>query len=189
MDPREHDARLVRRFCENGDEGAFLELLERTERSVFLVALSVLGAGHEAEAEDVTQDVFIKAYTGLGRLREGRAFSSWIRRAAFNRAIDLHRRRRFEAPPLDSSASAPGIHDSETPLTHALGLDRDRRVQAGLQNLPPAYRSCLHLVYWLGCSVSETSEMLGLPEGTVKSHLHRARGRLRNLLEETPNVR
>lgn len=179
MDRRQLDAELVRRFRQEGDEAAFLELVETTERAVHLVALSVLGRGGEADAEDVTQEVFLAAYTRLSTLRDGQAFSSWVRRAAYNRAVDLARRRRFRAPIQAEEIDRIAPDRPTTPLTDTLDRDRGRRIAAALAELPPTYRSCIHLVYWLGCTVAETSRLLDLPEGTVKSYLYRARARLR----------
>ncbi len=167
------------------DATAFAELVAREKERVFRVALSVLGPGSEAEAEDVTQEVFVRAYRSLTSFRGESRLSTWIYRLAFNLAVDHRRRlgRRREQPDPGPLEVAPDAAPSSDPYRRARQAERSRAVRRALARLPEERRAVLHLHYWMGHTVAEIGELLDLPAGTVKSHLHRAREALREELE------
>lgn len=167
---------------------AFADLVRTEKDRVFRVALSVLGPGRAADAEDVAQEVFVRAHRALPSFRGESRVGTWLYRLAFNRAVDHRRRlrRRAEAPLEEPGAervepAAAGA--GSDPYRAARGAEEARAVRRALARLPDRERAVLHLHYWLGHTVAEIGELLGLPAGTVKSHLHRGRERLRKELE------
>lgn len=167
-DSLDEDAGLVAAFVESGRVEDFERLVERHQRTVFRVVVSVLGPGRERDAEDVTQDVFVQVYRRLASFERRSRFSTWLYRIAYNRALDV--RRSIRARP-DSDELAI---DPEAP---SVGCDvlRSRAVADCLSRLPDAQRTAIHLHYWLGHTVAEIAATLGVQAGTVKAWLFRAR--------------
>jgi len=171
----DNDSDLLSR-CRGGDEGAWRELVQRHTRRVF--ALSYRFTGRVDEAEDLTQEIFVKVYQTLDRYRAGDgSFTAWLMAVARNQAIDQYRRRRqerlrrVEDPEIiDGTASG-----EEGPLP---GLEREERVRLvhrGLRALPPDLRLPLILCDLQGLPYDEIATTLHLPLGTVKSRINRAR--------------
>jgi RNA polymerase sigma-70 factor (ECF subfamily) len=184
------DGDLVAR-CRRGDEGAWQELVSRHTRKVF--ALAYRFTGRVDEAEDLTQEVFVKVYQSLDRYREGDgAFSAWLSVLARNQAIDGYRRRRqehlrrVEEPEL---LERMPDHDEGA----LAGLERDERVRLvhrGLRSLPPDLREPLILCDLQGLPYEEIASTLSLPLGTVKSRINRGRLELaKRLLSRRPDLR
>jgi RNA polymerase sigma-70 factor (ECF subfamily) len=167
-----------------GDADAFAELVRRHRLPVFRVAVSILGQGFVHEAEDVTQEVFVRVHRALAAFRGEAQFSSWVYRIAFNQAINTRASLRFRAPHvgeetlLEMASPAPGQFDR----LHA--KRRAELMDTCLRELPDVYQSSVRLYYWMGASVSEIGELLGAPENTIKSYLHRARRLLGVMLQE-----
>lgn len=162
------------------DLAAFDEAVRRYRDKVHGLALSVLGSGRSAEAEDVCQEVFLTLYRSPPALR-GDAVGSWIYRVAFNRAVD-QRRRLLRRERLTREAPLPqGRGNLEDP---AVRRERADHVRQAVDELPDLYRAAVHLFYWLGCDVQETAERLGVAPGTVKSYLFRARKLIDHKLAE-----
>jgi RNA polymerase sigma-70 factor (ECF subfamily) len=170
------DALLVRR-CLRGEDAAFAVLVQRHQKAVFNLALRMLK--DYQEAQEITQEVFIKAYEKLDTFDERFKFFSWIYRMAVNAALNrAKRRRRFDALAEDSdyASASPNPHEdyeeSET----------DENVQRALMLLKPDYRAVLVLKHFEGLSYEEIGEALGIPEKTVKSRLFTARQMLKDVL-------
>lgn len=159
------------------DVPAFDAIVAQHRDRVHRVALSVLGPGFEADAEDVAQDVFVQLLRVLESFRGESALGTWLHRVAFNLAVDRKRRARFRKPHLD-------VTETLVAGGEELDVETRRGVAAAVDRLPDAYRAVVHLHYWMGESVEEIALTLAIPAGTVKSHLHRARNLLRDLLEE-----
>ena len=104
------DSRLVAR-ARDGDEDAFADLFRGHSDRVFRLALSILGRGFEAEAEDVAQEVFVRVHNSLGSFRGDAKVSSWIYRITFNQALNVKARARHIRPHLDESALSRHRHD------------------------------------------------------------------------------
>ena len=168
------DADLVRR-CRNGDRGAFEVLLRRYERPVYNAALRMLR--NPEDAKDVSQTVFLKAYEHLAEYDPKYRFYSWIYRIAINESLNgLNRRHRLE--PVDEEAT-----DERPGPDQVLGDEqRSRYVQGALMYLKPEYRTVIVLKHFVGCSYHDMSEILQLPEKTVKSRLFTARQLLKEVL-------
>jgi len=162
--------------CRGGDEAAWRALVERYTRKVF--GLAYRFTGRADEAEDLTQEVFVKVYQTLHRYRETDGpFGAWLMAVARNHAIDRYRRGRQERlrrseDPLVLETAASG---EEQPLA---GIEREERaklVHTGLRALPPDLRAPLVMCDLQGLSYDEIAAALELPLGTVKSRINRAR--------------
>lgn len=179
----ETDGDLVARAAA-GDEQAFAALLERHRDRVFRLAVSILGQAFVGEAEEVTQEVFLRVHHALKSFRGESRFGTWLYRVTFNQAANLKSRVRFKAP-----------HDPEDALARQAGTDpdalarlerarRDAAVTACIAELPEVYQSALRLHYWMGESIAEIATLLDVPENTVKSYLYRARQLLQSMLKD-----
>jgi RNA polymerase sigma-70 factor (ECF subfamily) len=169
-----------------GDDGSYGMLVTRYKDLVYTIAVRIVG--DEDDAEDVAQETFLRAYRALPRFRGDSKFSSWLYRIATNRALTHLKRRRRRAPTVDIDA---GPHVEGGALESAgrddperLVLDDEfrRRVRAAVLELPEQYRVVVTLFYLEERSYKEVAATLGIPMGTLKTHLHRARALLRELL-------
>jgi RNA polymerase sigma-70 factor, ECF subfamily len=173
------DSQIIAEFLRTSDEDLFELLVERYKDRVFRIVLSILGPHCAAEAEEVTQEVFVIVYKQLKTFRQESRFGTWIYRIAFNRAIDTKRRarRRHLHVPVETLQGFPD-RSSPSPLAAAESAEQRQVVRSCMEQLPDLYRSVLYLHYWMDCSIDEIGEFLGVPPGTVKSYLHRGRQRL-----------
>ncbi len=169
------DADLVSR-CQRDDESAWRELVSRHTRRVFNVVYPF--TGRVDEAEDLTQEVFVKVYQGLHRFHatEG-TFKSWVSAIARNHAIDHYRRRREERRRTieDEDAIDRLASTSEGPLGRLEANERVDLVRSGLRALPAQLREPLILFDLQGLPYAEVARALALPLGTVKSRINRGR--------------
>jgi RNA polymerase sigma-70 factor (ECF subfamily) len=156
-----------------GDTEAFRKLVERHRDRAYGLAFRMLGSA--SEAEETAQDAFLRAWRALPQFRGESAFSTWLHRIVVRRALDrqavLKSRRAREAPLEDAGpgeiAAAP---DS---------ADLRRKLERLLDSLSEVQRTVVLLYYYEDRSVDEVARTLGIPEGSVKTHLHRARALLR----------
>jgi RNA polymerase sigma-70 factor (ECF subfamily) len=172
-----------------GSHEAYGDLVRRYERPV--VGLVLRMVRNAAEAEELAQDVFLKAYERLNTYDPTRKFSSWLFKVAHNATIDHLRRRRLVTVPLETPdaedlqlAERLAGPETEGPEHQAARAELVRALETALGKLRPEHRAVLLLRFQHGCSYEELAEITQLPLGTVKTHLHRARRRLAALLEE-----
>lgn len=146
---------------------------------------SLLGAG--ADAEDVVQDAFVKAYRSLGRFRHDAPFRPWLLRIVANETRNLHRSagRRAARERRAWDATEPVLLAADDPAETALSHDRRAELVRGLSGLSAAHRQVVTCRFLLDLDEAETAAVLGWPRGTVKSRLHRALARLRDELAAT----
>jgi len=156
---------------------AWGEVVTRYKRAVFGIALGILG--NAADAEDAAQDAFIRAYENLRRYDLQRRFSTWIFTIVSNLCKNRLRRERFSTRLADDT-QIPGGAD---PATEAVQEERGRLIKEALTELALKYRAPLVLRYYNDLDYAEIAQILGLPEGTVKTHLHRGKVELRRILE------
>ena len=180
------DAVLVQEFQRTADPTPFNALVERHRGSVFRLILSILGPGREGEAEELAQDVFVKVYQRLDQFRGEAKFRTWLFRVAYNTALDYRSRTSFKAIHQSEEvlAMTPSQSRESNPFQVTVDAAQRSALQAAITRLPDLYRSALHLHYWMGLTVAEVGETLGVPEGTVKSYLHRARAKLHAILRK-----
>jgi len=183
FDGGDSDSQLVGR-AQGGDDDAFAELFRRHSDWVFRLALSILGRGREAEAEDVAQEVFLKVHHALASFRGDAKVSSWIYRITFNQAMNMKARARYRRPHLDDAVLSEAATAEPSPYSQLETAQRDQALSECIHTLPDIYQSALRLYYWLGASVGEVAALLDVPENTVKSYLHRARQLLDGMLKE-----
>jgi RNA polymerase sigma-70 factor (ECF subfamily) len=179
----EGDSQLVTRV-QNGDEEAFAELVRRYRSMVFRLAVSILGREFAPEAEDVAQEVFLKVHYAIKSFRGEAEFSSWIYRITFNQAVNLKARVRFKSPHEDETVLHSAATREPGPDRQVEATQRDHALAECIQSLPEVYQSTLRLYYWMDAGVAEVAELLGVPENTAKSYLHRARQLLHGMLKE-----
>lgn len=172
------DEALTRAFVA-GDEEALAEAYHRWSALVHTLALRSLGGQH-ADAEDVTQQVFVNAWRGRSGFDPQRgALAGWIVGIAKRAIADAHERRARER--RDEAAASATVLPIVQPETSALA---ERLVVADeLSRLGEPQRTILALAFWEELTHPEISERLGLPLGTVKSHIRRSLLRLRDRLE------
>jgi RNA polymerase sigma-70 factor (ECF subfamily) len=172
------DLRAVRAVLA-GEREAFADVVRRYERMVASIAWRY--GTRRDEIEDVTSEVFLKAYANLHRFRPDHAFATWLYRIAANAVVDRGRRARREGGRAELPA---GLADPEPgPGERIAESQRAALVRAALDEVVPRYREALFLVYVEGLSIEESARILGVPEGTVKSRLLRGRRALRVILE------
>jgi RNA polymerase sigma-70 factor (ECF subfamily) len=167
--------------AQHGDREAFGELALRYERVVYATALRRLG--NHAEAQEVCQEVLVRAMQKVSQLREPEAFGGWLQAVANRMAINRAVRKRA-AVASDPELLEATCVESETPLTAALARERQTQVRAGLGRLGKLDRQTLEAFYVQGQSLVEMSQEFRSPVGTIKRRLHVARKRLAKELEE-----
>ncbi len=158
-----------------GRREAFADLVLRHEAAAYAVVWGVLRDHHAAQ--DACQEAFVAAFRKLATLREPGAFGSWILTIARHQALTLAGRRPPEQP-LGDPPEQPAGH-AEDDLD-----DRAERLLAAVTALPEHERTAIMLKYFGGHSLEQIARMTGRPIGTIGAQLHRARGRLREALEE-----
>jgi RNA polymerase sigma-70 factor (ECF subfamily) len=187
------DEGLVLR-ARSGDQAAARALFDRYRELAYRIAYHQLGRGEEAL--DVVQEAFIKAFSGLARLRDPARFQAWFLRIVTNQARDFGRqvRRRDRLGLLapgtaargdeDAAEAAPQAMDTRTPGEQAEASELAEGLRLGLADLDEDHRQALLLVSQGGLSYREVAEVLGIPIGTVMSRLHYARRSLRDWLQK-----
>lgn len=165
-----------------GSEAAMREIYDRYSGLVHGLALRMLGDEHEAE--EVTQDTFLKAWRGIASFDSGRSsLRGWLCIIARSKSLDRLRRRRVR-PDQDKArvVCSPAESDfSDERASARLCPERHEALQRSLALLRVEYRSSLELAYFDGYTQREIAEILGIPEGTVKSFLRRGLQQLREI--------
>jgi RNA polymerase sigma-70 factor (ECF subfamily) len=166
--------------CIKGDRKAFETLLIQYEKPVFNAAYRMLN--NKEDASDVTQTVFLKVYENLDSFDPSRRFFSWVYRIALNESINvLGKQKRLE--PLQHEPA----DDGKSPEQEVASAELSAEIQAALMTVKTDYRTVVILKHFLGCSYMEISEVLEIPEKTVKSRLYSARQMLRDTLTRSGN--
>ncbi|MCX4758436.1 RNA polymerase sigma factor [Kitasatospora purpeofusca] len=194
---RRRDALLVVR-CQLGEREAFGELVDVWHAPLWRYLRGVSG-GSPHLADDLAQEAWVAVVRGLPGLRQPERFAPWLFTIA-RRALTNHLRQEYRAPETSGRARAAGtgtgagadaVADAEVEAGVAVGADHllddvltTMQVEAGLNDLPPQEREVLILFHLEDLPLAVCAEVLGVPTGTVKSRLHRARRMLRSALVE-----
>ena len=168
-----------------GDSTAFATLVTRHTQHLYGLALRLLG--NSEEAEDATQEAFIRAYTQLASFRSAASFATWLYRIMLNVCRDQLRRRQVRQPTVELARVDQLWADERytvDPERVVLALENRQLIEQALQHLPATYRATLLLHEVDGLTLHEIAVMLGAPLPTVKSRLQRARMALVTLLDE-----
>jgi len=181
------DAELVEMVREHGDTSAYEELVKRYQGHAYGLSYSILGDW--AEAQDMAQEAFIRAYVKLHTLDKPVKFAAWFQRIVFSTCMMWLRsfrpelyRSMGESDDIDEFDALP---DSETPtpMDFTVKNEMSKVVLAAIDDLPPKYRIPLTMFHLDGLSYKRVAEFLDVPIGTVKSLINRARKKLRTALE------
>ena len=181
------DAELVVRALKGRDDG-FEELVRRYQRPIVSYVYRMTG-DYDA-ALDLTQEVFIKVYNSLARYRPEYKFSTWIYRIAHNAAVDHLRRRPSRPQGLDQTArdgesyERPVASDAPSPEQLSERAELRAEIEDVIRQLPESYRELIVLRHAHDLSYDEIAEVTGLPLGTVKNRIFRAREAMRGPLLE-----
>lgn len=182
------DAELTRR-ARLREEAAIRTLMQRYNRRLFRIARGVLR--NDAEAEDVVQDAYVRAFTHLAEFREEASFGTWVSRIAYNEALGRRRRQRqtVDLAALENVAQAQiipfplsaVINDPERTMAQR---EVHELLEKAIDDLPEDFRLVLISRVVEGLSIEETASLLGVKPETVKTRLHRARKLLREGLDK-----
>ena len=168
--------------CLARNEDAIRELTRRYNQRLYRIARSIVR--DDAEAEDVVQDTYVRALTGLEKFRGQSALGTWLVRIAINEALQRVRRRRpLESMDDETVLDAPIADAGPTPEMLMYTQESRAMLEAAIDDLPDAFRSVFVARMVEGLSVEETADLFSLRPETVKTRVHRARARLRANLE------
>jgi len=174
----------------NGDQQAYKEIVNRFYGKIFALVLRMVK--NRQEAEDLTQETFIKAFNSLATFNSEYAFSTWLYKIAANTCIDHFRKKRLLTFPLDNPIT---MQDSEMqreypdqqepePDNRLINKERTTMIEDAISSLPAKYRQVIILRHKRDKSYEEIAEELALPLGTVKVRIFRAREMLKKALRD-----
>ncbi|HEV8535301.1 MAG TPA: sigma-70 family RNA polymerase sigma factor [Candidatus Limnocylindria bacterium] len=162
--------------CLAGHADAYATLVERYGGRVFNIALRITGEAHAAN--DCAQEAFIRAYRALHQYDPALPFGPWLYRIATNASLNYVQRWRAHETTVEELPDPPEEAE-EGPEATAVRREELAEVVAAMAELPAAYRAALTLRHMQQLSYQEVADALGIPLGTVKTHLHRARAALK----------
>jgi RNA polymerase sigma-70 factor (ECF subfamily) len=178
-------------LARKGSEKAYRELLDRYQRPVFSLVYRMV---RDRElAEDLSQETFIKVFNHLDRYNPSYKFSSWIFKIASNLAIDALRKKELKTVSIDGSRHAETAEEvessritvesgDENPEERLEAKELGQEIEQAIGGLRSEYRTAILLRHVEGRPYEEIAEIMGIPLGTVKTYIHRARGELRETL-------
>lgn len=179
------DEKLVARTL-TGDRSAFKALVERHYSAVYRLCRSILR--HPEDAEDATQEVFVRVYEALGQFAGRGAFGAWLRRLTVNHCLNRVQSAAAQTAArsysLDLLADTLPASNESDPEVRFWRAQEQARIQTELEYLPPSQRAALGLRLLEGLSYEEIADLMGVPVNSVRSWLHRGRARLREALDE-----
>lgn len=170
-----------------GDRAAFDEIYQRFAKMVYNLALRM--AGDAEQAEDLSQEIFLRIYRHLGKFNGRSTLKTWIYRITLNHCRSKLGRRRLLTRPLAEENEGEGaelVDERRGPEEKTLARDAARQVSTALARLKPAFREAVALRDIEGLSYEEIAEILNVRIGTVRSRIARGRDRLRQILETSP---
>jgi len=170
----EEDLILIERALQ-GDDQAYARLVDKYKNKLYAFVLGMIG--QPQDAQDVAQEVFIKAYFHLGDFSGKGKFWTWLYRIAYNQCMDEFRRRKRRGQSVDVEEIV--ISDEVTPESVFMEKERLQTMHESILALPEAYRTVVLLKHTQELSCQQISEILEIPENTVRVRLHRARTKLR----------
>jgi RNA polymerase sigma-70 factor, ECF subfamily len=171
---------LVDRCRKGDDEAAFGELVDRYKNLVYAMVWRL--TSDRGQVDDLAQEVFLKVYRGLPYFRGEARLSTWIYRIVANVCSEARGRPRMEVP-LESREDGRKI-EPVSPDQAFAGIEVRDRVEKALAQLPEPYRMIIAAHHLQGMKYEALAEALNIPLGTVKTHLHRAKRRLREIFEQ-----
>ena len=188
----QNDQNLIDRIC-SGDQTAFYDLVGRYKKKIYHLAYDITGNHHDAE--DISQEVFMKVYRALETFRRDAKMSSWLYQIAVNTSIDSLRRKSTKPAKsmgeLDHMSTqenilAGGSYDFD-PVRSTESAQIQNRISQALQKISPKERTVFVMCHYNGLKLNETAAILNVTIGTVKSLLFRAIRKLRKELSPLLN--
>jgi RNA polymerase sigma-70 factor (ECF subfamily) len=182
------DVELVQQAV-GGDQRAYAELLERYRDAIYFMLLKMVN--NAADAEDLTIEAFGKAFKNIKQYTAYFAFSTWLFKIASNNAIDFMRKKKLNNVSIDETLRDTDaipvniLSEQPTPEESLISEQKIVMLRAIVAKLKPRYRKLVELRYFFEYSYEEISEEMGLPIGTVKAQLFRARELLQNVLKDS----
>ena len=169
--------------CLSGDQEGFTELVNRYKNLVFSIILRM--TKDSEEANDISQEVFIKIYRNLSSYTPAFKFSTWVMRITSNHIIDQHRKKKFETVSFEAHTEESGIGiagTADSPETIYLEQEQTERINKIVADLPDMYKIPVVMYHQQGLSYQEISEKIGEPLSKVKNRIFRGRKMLKSLL-------
>jgi RNA polymerase sigma-70 factor (ECF subfamily) len=159
-----------------GETECFAFLLKRYSRPVFSLIVKIVG--NREDAEELTQDVFLKAYRSLASFQGNSSFSTWLYRIACNTAVSATRKKKHEWLPVEEAALENVAEDVTETLAQADSEEQLARLEQALEQLLPDERALILLFYMQEKTVEEMASITGLTLSNVKVRLHRIRKKM-----------
>ena len=175
------DLELARRAAA-GDTAAFEKLYEQHHRRVYSLCLRMLG--NASQAEDMTQEAFLQVYKKIGSFRGDSAFTTWLHRLTVNQVLMHFRKRGVKLEHTSEEGDFTNVVETPIQSTRRISMVDRLALEKAISELPPGYRTVFVLHDVEGYEHEEIANLLGVSIGTSKSQLHKARMRLRELLNE-----
>ena len=169
----EFDERELVARCQRGDDGAFGELVDRYKNLVYAMIYRMVT--DRTQVDDLAQDVFLKVHRGLPYFRGEARLSTWIYRIVSNVCVQARSVRR-------ATTSATDVAEPSSIDGAFADIELRDRIEKAMAQLPENYRFLIAAHYLKGVQYEALAESLGMPLGTIKTHLHRAKRQLRELL-------
>lgn len=182
---KQQDHQIIEQVLK-GDIAAFSKLIALHESMLYTLSLGILK--NKQDAEEVTQDAFVKAYQSLPHFKGDSSVSTWLYKIVYHTAISALRLRKQEAIDLEGAAGrVPDADHSSNPIQHLAGLDRKKALKMALMQLDDDDAFLVLLYYYKEQSIQEIGQITGLSESNIKVKLHRARRQLQQYLQTTFN--
>ena len=167
--------------CQQGDKDAFTELVDRWQKRLWHYALRVTCS--ESAAWDILQETWLAIVKGIGKLEDVAVFPKWAFRIASNKSADWLRRQKLQSK-LESKLSEKRRNESDMAQETD---EKTKSLHGAIAKLSSEQRSLIVLRYHEGFEIGQIAEILRIPEGTVKSRIHRAVNKLRQMVEHNQN--
>jgi RNA polymerase sigma-70 factor (ECF subfamily) len=178
--PREEERKLIAR-AKRGDAEAFRTIVDAYKQRLFAFIWRTVRDHHEAE--DIAQATFVRAYEALASYSEKWAFSTWLFTIAYRLSVNHLRKRKALSGETDFTHVGGDADDVRETVANSEEAHRLKQsIWDAVEQLSPAQKSAVLLFYREGRSCEEIGQVLEIPAVTVKSHLHRARAKLRDML-------
>lgn len=188
-DKAKYDIQLVKRALDNGDQKAYGEIMDRYREPVYFTLLKMVRS--EVDAEDLTIEAFGKAFKRLDQYVPTHAFSTWLYKIATNNCIDHLRKKKMSTFSIDAQDENEENTRKFEPAANSLTPEektiKDQKIELMHQvvdHLKPRYRNLIELRFFKEYSYQEISDEVGIPLGTVKAQLFRAKELLYEILKD-----
>lgn len=167
----------------NGDVGAYVYLVDRHKKMAFNIAMQIIG--NREDAEEITQDAFLKAYQALDTYKGESKFSTWLYRIIYNASISKMRKKKLDQVSIDDNYNASvSVKSTQSVLQSLTNKEQKLYINRALDKMSGDEKTIISLFYLDENSVEEVSSITGLSVSNVKVKLHRTRKKLYGILEQ-----